>query len=789
VANFSIAARTLVHLGAELITSDEVALNELIKNAFDAESARVRIDFRIPVPHLVMELAIEGIVAAKTVPQLGSAIADARKLLEASIEQLAAGPERVDVEARTARLSQAKTNKEAIQILESVNRIVISDTGSGMSKETLEEVFLRIGTAAKLASELSPHLHRKVLGNKGIGRLAMMRLGDRAEVVSWQRAGSAHVIEFDWRDFDVTDRSINDIPIPLKAIETPTASSSGTVITITALKGSWSESLVRGRVVGQFLRRLQNPFAQAAQSGKPDAFPIDVHVNGGLRIPIEGMKQALLEHMQVDLTLSFFPAQAKSATDDVLTTDLTDYRQGRPPVITKRTVDEVTRAITATLVELQHIGPFQATVRWFNRDRLRQQATLHGNWKQAQEELDVWSGGIAIYRDGFRIGFSGDSTGEDWLGLDSAALKRGGFVVNRIQVVGALNISRAENPALVDRSNREGLIETRDTVLVRDLLIRFAIDELRRYIDETGREEKIAALAEVAQSAPLSIRARVIQAEQGLTEIRARVPSEVRKTVQSISGHLQFIKAEVKRFEDATKQAGERREDILELAGVGTVMAGILHELTRTTGNTRQLLQKLAKEESPKTKALLEKLDSEVKAINTRLRQLDPLSPSGRHRKEEFDLSALVTTIVDGYSARFERHQIDCELHVAGQSEVTPVIVKMVRGFVSLAVENLLTNSVYWLQQGVRAGETKRRIEVELDPTSRTLTVRDNGLGIAPGDKDRIFTAGFSLRPRGQGLGLFIAAEVATYHGAKLVLEPPDTDGRYRGFVLELPKD
>lgn len=49
MANFSVAARTLIHLGAELITSDEVAINELVKNAFDAESKRVRINVFIPI--------------------------------------------------------------------------------------------------------------------------------------------------------------------------------------------------------------------------------------------------------------------------------------------------------------------------------------------------------------------------------------------------------------------------------------------------------------------------------------------------------------------------------------------------------------------------------------------------------------------------------------------------------------------------------------------------------------------------------------------------------------------
>ena len=36
--SFRVAARTLLHLGAELISSDAVAFYELIKNGFDAGS-------------------------------------------------------------------------------------------------------------------------------------------------------------------------------------------------------------------------------------------------------------------------------------------------------------------------------------------------------------------------------------------------------------------------------------------------------------------------------------------------------------------------------------------------------------------------------------------------------------------------------------------------------------------------------------------------------------------------------------------------------------------------------
>ena len=61
MAIFSVAARTLVHLGAELITSDEVAINELIKNAFDAESPRVKIDIHIPISHTTIDESIRKI--------------------------------------------------------------------------------------------------------------------------------------------------------------------------------------------------------------------------------------------------------------------------------------------------------------------------------------------------------------------------------------------------------------------------------------------------------------------------------------------------------------------------------------------------------------------------------------------------------------------------------------------------------------------------------------------------------------------------------------------------------
>ena len=104
-------------------------------------------------------------------------------------------------------------------------------------------------------------------------------------------------------------------------------------------------------------------------------------------------------------------------------------------------------------------------------------------------------------------------------------------------------------------------------------------------------------------------------------------------------------------------------------------------------------------------------------------------------------------------------------------------------------MENLITNSIYWLQQGLKLGETKRCININLDTKAYTLSVKDNGPGIEPSTKEEVFRAYYTNRPDGKGLGLFICQEIADYHQCSIYIDSIiEEDGRNRTFVLELPK-
>ena len=63
--------------------------------------------------------------------------------------------------------------------------------------------------------------------------------------------------------------------------------------------------------------------------------------------------------------------------------------------------------------------------------------------------------------------------------------------------------------------------------------------------------------------------------------------------------------------------------------------------------------------------------------------------------------------------------------------------------------------------------------------------VADDGPGISPEDKDRLFVPYFSTKVTGMGLGLPIVQQIVTEHGGSIRVE--DNAPRGSRFVLELP--
>jgi signal transduction histidine kinase len=774
---FRVKARTLVHLGAELITTDTIALNELIKNAFDARSEEVRISFDIPFnPMYARQLA----------EQVSAGALTRQRAVEGLKAALAEELSKEDEDNLRAQLDGLPEDEKAFscslrELADKVCTISIEDWGDGMSRSELWSVFLVIGTPGKYLKKRDRSSVTPILGDKGIGRLSMMRLGRYATVVTAKKGTPRYYqIDFDWTKFEDPEQFLDDIKHEVVAAG-PKGSSqdSGTLIEISGLYSDWSPEDVSSFIA--YLRRLQDPFNSGHKR-----FPIRVFRNGSSQ-PIGRINRRLVESAQFEAHFDFLPGNH----DDAIALERRLRWKGETTFVKREwTVRSLCHDLEATVDDLKELGELRVGCYWYNRSRLSHPT---GEWDvhQIRRELNVWSGGFAIYRDGFRIGLTGSEEG-DWMRMGAAALRGTGFRLNNIQTIGAIALSYANNPALIDTTNREDLVDCPEYRLLTRLMKTVVVEDLRFVIQTYTEAESRSALAERTSEVSMKRAADDMQSTlKQVGNLAKRVPTNVKPNVISIRNSLKQHVDYIRTVQKSVQLAQEQKVEILELAGIGMSVEIIAHELARVTKRTADLLGQITgTSDEKKLEKLVESVESQLISVNKRLRAIDPLSPSGRNRKVEFDLVGFLKGILEGYGPRFERHRVTPSLTVDGKLPRQAVNVRMVRGFIAQVAENLLSNSMYWLSLVPVGPASERRIAIDIDRHGRFVEVYDSGPGIDPRHREDVFKPYFTYKKNGKGLGLYIARELTEYHGGKLSLsDDAEGDGRLRRFVLEFPKD
>jgi signal transduction histidine kinase len=776
---FRIAARAMRQLGAELITSDEMALYELIKNAFDAGSSRAMVAISAPADAGIVALIREQIKAD------GLPIKIALERLEKALSK------DLDLVQRAQALSnfesRSSTADDLVDCLSTFLRddfwIEVRDTGVGMSASELSDRFMVVGTPNKLIKKRGRADGDPVLlGEKGIGRLSMMKLGSQAEVRSKvEGAEHWHAIAFDWTKFDDPEAFLGEVTFEVEEREAEALDIHGTVITIRELEANWSGAKVKD-FLNKYVRRLQDPFASVRK-----IYPIDILLNGH-RLPIVPLPRWLTETSQFRAEIKYDPNVALDSI--ALRRELT-WKGASSAESRSWTLEELARLAGVPVETCKGLGSFNASCYWFNRGMIV--GSVDKPKKLLLEELNVWCGGFAVYRDGFRVGQTGGME-DDWLEWDGKALKTKGFMLNRYQTVGGISISSKSNPRLIDAANRERLVSCPEQSLLVSIFGEILVGDLRSHIDAIKQVEVKRAIEEESTEESLrrsedSLKLTLVTVE----DIGRQLPPDARPKVDEIRRALQGQVEYVETIRNALLLARETRVELLELANIGLVVEIVVHELTRLTQKTGDLLLDLKKSTGANAQmvSLVDNLQTQIKATNKRISSVDVMSPSGRNHREQYDVVAQVKTVVAGFEARFIRHQIECEVLVDNElSGDKKYLANLVRGLIAQVLENLLTNSAYWVQQSLKDGEDRRKIVVEIDTVAGVIMVTDNGPGIDPNYGDAVFKPYYSTRKRGKGLGLYISRELVEYHGGHLHLDASgEVDGRLRTFVLELPKE
>ena len=789
---FRISARTVLQLGAELISSDEVAIYELVKNAIDARSPTgVEIHFHIihsfrTFSEILQELATE------TPPSLG----DVREKLIARAEPTA---EPSHLEQLKLELGQCKTLKslraKLPDIYSALNWVEIRDRGIGMSAEDITNRYLVIGTPSRkreidLAEENFNRASQRdseppstpYLGEKGVGRLSAMRLGWLLHMESATADDTElNRLDIDWRRFEDLDLYVQDIEIlPTSSGAKPNARWSGTNIRISGLTGNWSPRRIRDVAITEFAK-LSDPFSLSKRR-----FRIAVFFNGE-RIEIPRMDKEILGAAHATVKASYRIEKNIPTLDVYMTFKGPERKEDKhlhfDKVDLSVLTDDANEEIPA--FGLRTVGPFDYEAYWYNRQKLKGIDAI-GNQNAVRELQRRWSG-IMLFRDGYRVLPYGEDK-DDWLGLDRRALASSGYKLSKAQFIGRAQISRLGNPHLIDQTNREGLKETPENYIFVELLRYITQTLLRNFMDEVQRSQQHIDV-DVAQ-----MEERISTLESRATEAIRGLKRRHRDSDLELQD-LQAIFEQMKEYFDQARALAEQAEDerarLIQLAGIGLMLEVVAHELARSTETAMKSLASAQTSSLPESvAATLKLLRTEMQNMNKRLRVLDPLSVSGRQHREAFDLVDLLREIFNGRSRQFERHNIHPEISTKG-GKALPIIG--IKGMYVQIFENLTANSVFWLTK--RANETpgfKPLIKVDFDTKSLRVAFSDNGPGIGEALKEDVFKPFFSTkdRKRRQGLGLYIARECAHYNDAQLYLSEEHTahTTRLNTFILELPE-
>ncbi len=783
---FSIAARTLLELGKELISSDEVAIYELLKNAIDAESPMVEISANVVISHRflvsALELLDDGADTTDAADMLlrgvlEDALPELKQIFEAAVQ--AAIP-----------LPADDFKREVRRIYTATNWIDFSDTGEGMSFDDLNQVFLRIGTNSRHRDNA---LGATYLGDKGVGRLSAMRLGDVLHVRTGKVADENwNLLDIDWRIFshDV-DIDLDDVPVDPMIGDKKKKGESATLVRVASLNADWSRDRFAEMFTGK-IARLIDPF----NKGRANELLSVKH--NGVRVLIPSIDRNLLKSAHATC-IGKFEFDGK---DPVITGEVNYRLRQKKLKISQRGVEVTSVAkhaikrrgkkghaanafIPIRLKALEDLGSFEFEIYWYNRRIVEAVSELSDTPTQTRAEIAKWAGGPMLYRRDFRILPYGEPN-NDWLALDQNAWGESGFKLNRQQVIGRVTV-KSKHTALGEQTNREGLVQSDAADALRTLLFWIVHTEMRGLINEADKIEKINR--RVAEDAALEFRHTQSAVQEAVSELKDALDEGQRRLADNLLSGVDLLADQcasiVKRVDTAVSEAVTEREKFVQLAGIGLMTEFIFHELNRAVEHTIGLI---GTARGTQRESALQSLEVQLQTLQKRISAFDELAGERRQSKSTFDLKAAIQLVLDNHFNEFERHSIVVEFDAPRE----PYRVKAVRGMVIQILENLIVNATYWLKEQVRYEPGfKPRIWVRLDPQDKAVTVEDNGPGVDFDRGEHIFQPFISSKPadQGRGLGLFISRDMADHHGWKLFLDAEvgrQRPNRSNMFVLDM---
>ncbi|MBI3920226.1 MAG: ATP-binding protein [Armatimonadetes bacterium] len=610
--------------------------------------------------------------------------------------------------------------------------IVIKDDGDGMTSHDIEDGWLVLGRSIK-EQRTRTRLGRVPAGNKGLGRLAALRMGSRVLLTTRPRTekASEYNLLIDWDEYKGVEL-VDDVLLNLEPEPRRTGDKHGTEIQIENLRSKIGRREVK-RLAREMLL-LADPFGDDPKGFKPI-----------LKAPEFEDLEALVQNRYFQD--ADFHLIAKIDKDGRVSAQVLDWRDA---ILYSADHDE----LASKKNKLRYACPELTFELWTFLWRTSSFVARSAPMKDSKAWVEAF-GGVHIYQNGLRVTPYGDP-GNDWLDMNLSRVRSPEERPSTNNSIGRVLFNDAGS-LLVQKTDRSGFIESDTFLEIRDYA-QDALDWMAGRRMEEAQKRREHEKAEVTSKTAETRRQSDAAMEDLPKEAKETIKKAFRDERDAVDKEIQHYQQEIQLYRT--------------LSTAGITSATFAHE---SAGNPIKVIdQSIATVERRARTHLPEVYESQLKKPVDRIKgATGSLSVLGKatlklldhekRRPARVEIHEVIDKVLGTYAPFLDPRHIAVD---AQYCDASPYL-RGSEAAVESIVTNLINNSVAAFE---RSENKERKILIKTEVTNGYLRLRvaDSGPGIEEISKREIWLPGRTTRKNGTGLGLTIVRDTVKDLGGEV---------------------
>jgi PAS domain S-box-containing protein len=299
----------------------------------------------------------------------------------------------------------------------------------------------------------------------------------------------------------------------------------------------------------------------------------------------------------------------------------------------------------------------------------------------------------------------------------------------------------------------------------------------RDLLDETDRRRTAPAIARaIAEGRPW------LGNVHGLTRGRRGFPAHL--AIACVFDAQGQILGTVGVLRDLTEQVATQQRLIQheKLASLGEMAAGMAHEIRNPLGGIKMatnLLSSGAIDDKRISQEMAQSIMSGIAEIEAIISELLDYTRETRLDCQDYALQRVLAPVVEAWTAEGAQRGVRVEVRQLDHELVASVDGPRLRQVFA----NVMKNAVEAAERTPDAYVTVRLVE---RGAAAVVEIADNGVGIAPEHREKIFLPFFTTKPTGTGLGMAIVKKVMDLHGGDIDID--SVPGRGTTVRLIIPR-